>query len=104
MRKIIIDTDPGIDDAMAILFAFAHPEIELIGLTTIFGNVATELATANALRILALINSTIPVCQGETTATAGPPQPYPDWVHGKDGLGDINWPGRRTSSRQTARR
>ena len=48
-QKIIIDTDPGIDDAMAIHMAFADPRIEVVGLTTIFGNVTTRQATRNAL-------------------------------------------------------
>lgn len=48
-EKIIIDTDPGIDDSMTILMAFQTPEVEIIGLTTIFGNVTTKDATRNAL-------------------------------------------------------
>ncbi|EHA8587557.1 Uridine-ribohydrolase 1 isoform 3 [Cocos nucifera] len=48
-EKVIIDTDPGIDDSMAIMMAFQTPEIEVLGLTTIFGNVSTEDATSNAL-------------------------------------------------------
>ena len=48
-EKIIIDTDPGIDDAMAIHLAFADPAVEVLGLTTIFGNVFVEQATRNAL-------------------------------------------------------
>ncbi|XP_058107657.1 uridine nucleosidase 1-like isoform X2 [Magnolia sinica] len=48
-EKIIIDTDPGIDDSMAILMAFQMPNLEILGLTTIFGNVRTEDATRNAL-------------------------------------------------------
>ena len=61
-QKIIFDTDPGIDDAMAILFALAAPELEIVGLTTIFGNVHTDLATQNALRLLAFAGrSDIPV-------------------------------------------
>ena len=50
--KLIIDTDPGIDDAMAILYAIAAPEIDLLGLTTVFGNVTTPKATRNALYLL----------------------------------------------------
>ncbi|EOY08190.1 Uridine-ribohydrolase 1 isoform 3, partial [Theobroma cacao] len=46
--KLIIDTDPGIDDSMAILMAFQSPELEILGLTTIFGNVATEDATRDS--------------------------------------------------------
>ena len=48
-HKIIIDTDPGVDDAMAILFACAHPGLDLVGLTSIFGNVTVDVATRNAL-------------------------------------------------------
>ena len=51
-QKIIIDTDPGIDDAMAIHMAFADPRLEVMGLTTIFGNVTTAIATRNALRLV----------------------------------------------------
>ena len=47
--RVIIDTDPGIDDSMTILMAFGEPSVEIIGLTTIFGNVTTEYATRNAL-------------------------------------------------------
>lgn len=93
MTKMIIDTDPGIDDAMAILFALEHPGIELLGLTTVFGNVPAELATANALRILEAAGADVPVCEGAKDAIAGPPRPYPDWVHGKNGMGGIEWPG-----------
>ena len=52
MKKILIDTDPGIDDAMAIQMAFAHPDLHVVGLTTIFGNVHVEVATRNALRLV----------------------------------------------------
>ncbi len=48
-KKIILDTDPGIDDAMAILFAEAHPDIELMGITTVYGNATIDNATHNAL-------------------------------------------------------
>ena len=48
-RKIIVDTDPGVDDSMALACAFNSPDIDVIGLTTIFGNVTTEKATENAI-------------------------------------------------------
>jgi hypothetical protein len=51
-KKIIIDTDPGIDDAFAILLALQCPELEVVALTTIFGNVRTPLATSNALHLV----------------------------------------------------
>ncbi len=64
-QKIIFDTDPGIDDAMALFFALASPEIEVVGVTTVFGNVHTELATRNALALLEFAGrSDLPVAQG----------------------------------------
>ncbi|PWZ32206.1 putative uridine nucleosidase 2 [Zea mays] len=51
-KKVIIDTDPGIDDAMAIFLALRSPELEVLGLTTTFGNVHTALATRNALHLV----------------------------------------------------
>jgi len=92
-RKIIIDTDPGVDDTMAIFFALRSPELDVIGLTTIFGNVRTDLATTNALRLLEIAGRTdIPVAKGADDPLAGPfkgPVPY---VHGDDGQGNIHLP------------
>ena len=62
--KIIIDTDPGIDDAMAIFYAVANPAIDLLGLTTVFGNVRTSQATRNALFLLEEIGINLPVAPG----------------------------------------
>jgi inosine-uridine nucleoside N-ribohydrolase len=92
-RKIIIDTDPGIDDAMAIFLALRSPELDVIGLTTIFGNVHTGLATTNALRLLEIAGrADIPVAKGaENTLTgdfAGPAA----FVHGDDGQGNVFLP------------
>ena len=64
MTKLIIDTDPGVDDAMAIFYAAAAPEIELLGLTSIFGNVTTATATRNALRLLEAAGVDAPVAHG----------------------------------------
>ncbi len=92
-RKIIIDTDPGVDDTMAIFFALCSPELELVGLTSIFGNVPTELATKNALRLLEIAGrADIPVAPGADDALTGDfegPVPY---VHGEDGQGNIFLP------------
>ena len=92
-RKIIIDTDPGVDDSMAIFFALASPELEVIGLTTIFGNVRTPLATTNALRLLEIAGRTdIPVAQGAHDRLTGPFEGPVPQVHGEDGQGDIFLP------------
>ncbi len=64
-KRLIIDTDPGVDDSMAILFAFRSPEVRIEGLTTIFGNVGVEQTTRNALRLVELAgHPEIPVAMG----------------------------------------
>ncbi|KAL6344186.1 hypothetical protein AAG906_031900 [Vitis piasezkii] len=93
-KKIIIDTDPGIDDAMAIFVALQSPEVDVIGLTTIYGNVYTTLATRNALHLLEIAGRTdIPVAEGShVTITKGTKLRIADFVHGADGLGNQNFP------------
>ncbi|WP_028671561.1 nucleoside hydrolase [Saccharospirillum impatiens] len=91
-HKIIIDTDPGIDDAMAILFAFRAEQIEVLGLTTVFGNVSAERATVNALTLSQLAGKTVPVAKGANTPLMMAPRKHADYVHGQDGFGNINWP------------
>ena len=54
MQRIIIDTDPGVDDSMAILLAFNSPELKIEGLTTVFGNTGSDVTTENALRLVEL--------------------------------------------------
>lgn len=88
-HKIIIDTDPGIDDAMAIHFAFAHPDIEVMGLTTVFGNVHTHTATRNALALIEMAAYTADVARGAETPLVRPLNPPADYVHGAEGFGDV---------------
>lgn len=92
-RKIIIDTDPGVDDALAIFLALSCPEIEVMGLTTIFGNVTTETASQNALRISEMLGcSDIPVAQGALKPLKGEFTGRAYFVHGENGLGDVALP------------
>jgi purine nucleosidase/pyrimidine-specific ribonucleoside hydrolase len=63
-NRVVIDTDPGIDDAIAILFALAHRGLEVAGITTVAGNVGLETTSRNALRILALAGHDVPVHAG----------------------------------------
>ena len=88
-ERVIIDTDPGVDDSQAILFALASDKIEVVGLTSIFGNVDTDLATRNALRLLDLVDANIPVASGSVRPLYAKKLPTPTFVHGKDGLGEI---------------
>ncbi|MEW2913987.1 nucleoside hydrolase [Leisingera sp. JC11] len=89
MVKLIIDTDPGIDDAMAIFYAAAAPDIDLLGLTTIFGNVTTATATRNALRLLEAADLDVPVASGATAPLVLPPFKPSSHVHGEEGFGDL---------------
>ena len=104
MKRVIIDADPGIDDAAAILFALASPELSVETLTTVFGNGPLEMCTANARRILQAAGRTdIPIYQG-----AGRPlirEPNAGWalhVHGPDGLGDAGSPDLPVETTQPA--
>jgi purine nucleosidase len=90
---MILDTDPGIDDAMAILFALKRPGIRLEALTTVFGNTDIDTATTNALRLLELGGrSDIPVARGAGRPLMRPFVKSADHVHGKNGLGEIDLP------------
>lgn len=88
-QKIIIDTDPGIDDAMAIHMAFADPRLDVLGLTTIFGNVTIDNATRNALVLAEMAHYKTVVSQGALVPRCRPPEPPADFVHGGDGFGDV---------------
>lgn len=88
-HPLILDCDPGVDDAMALYFALAHPELELLGITTTFGNVTVEQATRNALYLCQLAGRTLPVCTGAATPLRKAPLPPDPEIHGADGLGDL---------------
>ena len=97
-EKVIIDTDPGIDDSMAIFYALNSPEIELLALTTIFCNSSTEICTTNALRLLEIAGrSDIPVYKGAEKPIQSERRGSPDFVHGRDGQGNSNLPPPKTS-------
>ena len=88
-QKIIIDTDPGIDDAMAIHMAFADPRLEVVGLTTIFGNVNVEQATRNALWLAEQAEYELDVAKGATRPLVQEPNEPSYYVHGDEGFGDL---------------
>jgi inosine-uridine nucleoside N-ribohydrolase len=88
-QKIIIDTDPGIDDAMAIHMAFADPRLDVLGLTTIFGNVTIDIATRNALVLAEMAHCKTDISKGATIPRRRPLEPPADFVHGAEGFGDV---------------
>ena len=88
-QKLIIDTDPGIDDAMAIHYAFAHPGLDVLGLTTIFGNVFAWQATRNALLLSEQARYPLDVVEGAPCPLTQPLNPPSHHVHGEEGFGDL---------------
>ena len=89
-HKIILDTDPGIDDAMAVFFAFQSPHIDVLGLTTVYGNVPVSMSAQNALRLCDIAQQhDVPVTQGVGMPWVGPESTYAHFVHGDNGFGDI---------------
>lgn len=83
---VVLDCDPGHDDAIALLLAVGSPHIDLKAVTTTFGNCAVEMATRNALRILSLAGATtVPVAQGARTSLGGASE-LGNYVHGASGL------------------
>jgi len=91
--RIIIDTDPGTDDAVAILIALANfNDDEILGITTVAGNVGVKVGTRNALRILEQAGrNNIKVYEGES-APLNRELLTAEWVHGTDGLGGVPFP------------
>ncbi len=102
MRKFLIDTDTASDDAVAIMMALAAPDVSVLALTTVAGNVSLEQATRNALVTAEICGSNVPVFVG-----AGAPltraHDHAHWFHGKDGLGDHGYPApKRAPEREHA--
>jgi uridine nucleosidase len=92
-RKILIDTDPGIDDSMAILSALRSPELDVVGLTTVFGNADVETCSLNGLRLVELEgHGNIPVAKGSGTPLFRRELDLASMVHGFDGMGNTNSP------------
>jgi inosine-uridine nucleoside N-ribohydrolase len=83
---VLIDCDPGHDDAMALLLALASPELELLGVTTVHGNQTLDKTTANALRVLEFAGfGDVPVAAGADRPLTRAPR-VADHVHGETGL------------------
>ncbi|MCS5728952.1 nucleoside hydrolase [Herbiconiux moechotypicola] len=93
-HRVLLDVDTGVDDALALLFAVAHPEIELIGVTCVSGNTTLENVVQNTLAILDVAGAP------ETPVAAGARRPLIEparssHVHGGDGMGDLGLPSSR---------
>jgi inosine-uridine nucleoside N-ribohydrolase len=91
-KRIIIDCDPGIDDAIAILVALGSPALHVEAITAVAGNVPSPVGAANAQRVLALAGRTdVRVACGAEHPLAGP-LPVDPFSHGSDGLAETNLP------------
>ncbi|HEY5303902.1 MAG TPA: nucleoside hydrolase [Acidimicrobiales bacterium] len=89
--RVLIDTDPGVDDAVAILLALASSEIDVVGITAVAGNVALKKTVLNARRLLSLAGRhDVPVAAG-CAESLSPAVRAHGVVHGHDGLGDLDW-------------
>src|SRR6266699_148813 len=92
MHRIILDTDPGIDDALALFLALSSPDVRLEAITTVGGNVNVDLTTYNALALLELADrKDITVARGSNRPIVRQPM-YAEHVHGDNGLGGLQLP------------
>ncbi|MEM1947002.1 MAG: nucleoside hydrolase [Candidatus Caldarchaeum sp.] len=92
MVKAVLDMDPGVDDALAIMLALNSPELQVLGITTVSGNVHVDKTSTNALRVLDVLGiDDIPVYRGASRPLFKKLETA-EWVHGEDGLGDAGLP------------
>jgi purine nucleosidase len=96
MHRVIIDTDPGQDDAFALLLALASPEIEVLGITTVAGNVSVEQTADNARRIVELAGrGEVKVFAGADRPILRGARPVPE-IHGATGIDGWDWAPAKT--------
>ena len=92
-RPIYLDCDTGIDDSLAIAYLMAHPDVELVGVGTVFGNIDAHRAARNTLDVLALgSHQHVPVAVGAEKPLAGRWHGGPAHIHGANGVGDVELP------------
>ncbi len=90
--RVFVDCDPGIDDAVALAYLAARPEVEILGVGAVFGNNTVEVTARNALRLLDLYGRPgVPVAVGAERPLVQPPR-LAEHVHGGNGLGDVELP------------
>ena len=96
MKKILIDTDPGMDDTLAIILAIKSSAVQLLGISSVAGNYPIEVTTRNALKTIELVKRTdIPVARGMGKPLARPLAKDP-FSHGSDGQAETHLPEPRT--------
>ena len=95
-RAFLIDTDTASDDAVALIMALRAPDVRVAAITTIAGNVSVQQSTRNALYTVELCGADVPVYMGAEKPLLRPCE-NATWFHGRDGLGDHNYPAPRRS-------
>src|SRR5580700_9200902 len=90
-REFLIDTDTASDDAIALIMALRAPDVQVVAITVVAGNVPVHQATRNALSTVELCGADVPVYAGAEKPLLRPYQ-NATWFHGRDGLGDHNYP------------
>ncbi len=102
MFRVIIDTDPGIDDALALFLALAFPDVQIEAITTVSGNVPVHLTTRNALALLELAKRPdIVVARGSDRPLLRQPV-FAEYVHGQNGIGNVALPEPQHTSANSA--
>src|SRR4051794_17948835 len=92
MRTFLIDTDTASDDAVALVMALRAPDVRVAGITVVSGNVPLAQATENALYSAEISGAVdVPVFSGRDRPLLREPS-YADWFHGRDGMGEQNYP------------
>ncbi len=89
--KLIIDTDPGVDDGVCLIYALTDENVDVLLLTTVVGNIPIKTATRNALHILDVLGKDIPVAEGQATAMHRVSETA-EFIHQKEGLGGYTPP------------
>lgn len=91
--KILLDLDTGVDDSLALLYALHKPEMEIVGITTVCGNIDPIQGAYNTLKILDLVDAkNIPVAAGAAQPTNGTWHGPTDFIHGSNGIGNVELP------------
>jgi purine nucleosidase len=90
--KVIIDTDTGVDDGMGLIYGLLSPELDVVAVTTSFGNVDVDKVTRNTAAILERLGSVVPLAKGAGQGLAGGVADYVPQIHGEDGFGNAFLP------------
>lgn len=98
--KVLLDVDTGVDDSIALLYALFNPEIDIVGISTVCGNVEAWLAAENTMKILDLAGAPdIPVAVGEEKPSCREWDGRVAFIHGANGLGNVELPPSRRRTR-----